>query len=244
MEKLIHFYNSQIASFTAIMEALSRKIHWLGTVRLLLFGCALISVWFCRDFNLLVLMAILFVFAIPFTILMVYHTKLFHRKEYAEAMIRLNTNELKGIHYDFSAFDGAVEATDSNHAYTHDLDIFGHQSLFQSMNRTVTCTGKECLIEWLKKPLDNKQDILSHQQAVQELAVKTHFRQHFYVTGVDFGGEYVEAKLSVRPHYVNSIVEYLQALASQTTHFSQNLFWKVTVWMVPFLWIGVITGCI
>jgi len=244
MEKVLHFYKSQIASFTSIMESLMKKIHRLGTIRLLLFVCALISVWFCRDFNWLVLTTILFVFAIPFTILMVYHSKLLHRKEYAEAMIRLNTNELKGIDYDFSAFDGAAEATDSNHAFTPDLDIFGHQSLYQSINRTVTQPGKECLIDMFTKPLDNKQDILNRQQAIQEFADKTHFRQNFYVTGVDIPSENVVTNLYVRPNRGGNIVERLHTLASQTTHYSQNLFWKICIWLVPFLWIGVITGCI
>ena len=236
MEVLFHFYNNQITSFTANREALKKKIHWLGTIRLLLFACALISVWFCRDFNWLVLTGILFVFVVPFTVLMVNHTKLFYRKEYAEAMIQLNMNELKGIDYDFSAFDGAAESVDSNHSFSLDLDIFGSQSMFQSINRTVTQPGKECLIDWFNKPLDDKKEILNRQQAVQELADKTYFRQHFFVTGS--GGNWENRGSR------GSVVEQFQMLMAQTTHFSRSLFWKFNIWVVPLLWTGVILGCI
>ena len=244
MEPLLRFYNNQIASFTDKKEVLKKKMHWLGTLRLLLFACALISVWFFRDFNWLVLAGILFVFAIPFTVLMVYHTKLFYRKEYAESIILLNTSELKGIDYDFSAFDGVAEVADVNHSFSLDLDIFGNQSMFQSINRTVTQPGKECLIDWFSKPLDDRQEILNRQQAVQELADKTYFRQHFFVTGIalsggnDVAGRYAE--LENRGEFV----ERLQALTSQTTRYSASLFWKIAVWIVPFLWVGVILGCI
>ena len=231
MESLIHFYNTQVATFTNNREALKKKIHWSGTVRLLLFVCALMAVWFCRDLNLLTLTGILTVFAIPFTVLMVYHTKLFHRKEYAESMILLNTNELNGIDYDFGAFDGAIEAADLHHSYSTDLDLFGHTSLFQSINRTATQPGRTCLIDWFTKPLDEKQTILTRQQAVLEIAGKTSFRQHFYVIGKTWGNS-------------TESVESLYSVTAQTMYFSQSRFRKLNIWIVPVLWTGAAIGCI
>ena len=240
METLFRFYHNQIASFTDKREALKKKIHWFGTVRLLLFVCALTTAWLLRDSNWLVLTGILFVFAVPFTVLMVYHTKLFYRKQYAEAMILLNTNELKCLDYDFSAFDGAAGSIDSNHSFSLDLDVFGSQSMFQSINRTVTPPGKKCLIDWFCQPLDNKQDILNCQQAVQELATKTHFRQHFFVTGVALE-ERENRKIGENRE---NIVEQLHTLTPQTMRFSQSFFWRICVWIIPLLWTGVILGCI
>ena len=262
MEALLHFYNSQIASFSEKKEALKKQIHRLGTVRLLLFVCALVSVWVCRDFNWLVLTGIVFVFAVPFTVLMVYHTKLFYQKEYAEAMCQLNTNEIKGIEYDFSAFDGAAESIEPNHSFAPDLDLFGNQSMFQSINRTVTQSGKACLINWFTMPLDNKQEIISRQKAVQELAAKTHFRQHFFVTGImgisrqsSENGNFIKNseflrtqgltdERSVRGESSVGYGEQLNALTFQATHFSQSHFWKISIWIVPVIWTGVILGCI
>ena len=228
MKKIIQYYKGQIASFTERREALKKNIHRVGTVRLLLFAAALVTVWFCRDSSWLIWAGILMIYAIPFTVLMVYHTKLFHRKEYAEVMIQLNENELKGIDNDFSAFDGSAASTDYHHAFTLDLDVFGDQSLFQSLNRTVTQPGKRCLIDWFTRPLDHKRTILIRQQAVEELTGKKHFRQHFYVTG----------RLQKT---AGECIEQLHNLSERTTHFSQNLFWKIGIWVVPVLWTGVIT---
>ena len=231
MDILIQFYKDQITSFTTKRESLNKKIHWLGTVRLLLFVGTLTTLWFGRESDWTVIASILFVFAVSFTVLMFYHKKLFYQKEYAEAMIQLNTNELKGIDYDFSAFDGSAEAADSNHSFSLDLDIFGNQSIFQSINRTVTLPGNKCLIDWFYQPLDNKQAILDRQQAVRELAAKTYFRQHFYVIG-ETGNNDIEG------------VKRLYAVVAQTTRFSQSLLRKINIWIVPLLWIVVISGCV
>ncbi|GHV08472.1 hypothetical protein FACS1894160_2840 [Bacteroidia bacterium] len=71
------------------------------------------------------------------------HTRLFAQQAYAEAMIQLNSNEQRGIAYDFSVFDGAPEQIDSQHSFSLDLDLFGEQSLFQSINRTVSNNSRQ-----------------------------------------------------------------------------------------------------
>ena len=231
MEPLYHFYKSQIAFFTRKKDVLKKKIHRTGTIRLLLFVGAVLTIWFCRDSNRLIWAGILVAYAIPFIVLMIYHTKLFYQKEYAEAMIQLNISELKGMDNDFSAFDGAVEAVDAHHSFSIDLDLFGNQSLFQSLNRTVTQSGKSYLIDLFTKPLDNKQAIIHLQQAVQEVADKTPFRQHFYVTGI-------------LRKTGNECIERLHNLSKRTTYFSGNLFWKTCIRVVPLLWTGAIIGIV
>ena len=42
-------------------------------------------------------------YIIPFALLMWYHNKMYARKVYAETLIKLNEDELKGLDYDFSA---------------------------------------------------------------------------------------------------------------------------------------------
>ncbi len=144
-------------------------------------------------------------------------------------MIRLNTDERKGIDYDFSAFGGASEKIDSRHSFALDLDVFGEQSLFQSVNRTVTSIGGELLAEWFMHPLDDKQAILRRQQAVWELAGKVVFRQDFYVTGI--------ARKSSREQ-----LKQLEALSKNITRFSENIAWRVMIWLVPAVWGAVIAG--
>lgn len=230
-EDIVRFYENQMVHYTRIRESLRKKIYQAGTIRLFLFIALLVTVWFFRNEGWITWLSIFLIYAIPFAILMVYHTKLSGKRAYAEHMIDLNTNERKGIDYDFSAFDGAAEQVDAQHSFSLDLDMFGNHSLFQSINRTVTVMGKSRLINWFTNPLTYKDAIIDRQHAVRELASKTDFRQLFYVTGINRQG----AKKDVRQ---------LNELSAQTTHFSESLFWKIMIWLIPVIWLIVIAGLI
>ena len=72
--------------------------------------------------------------------------------------------------------DTGEEFIDPDHPYTADLDIFGHHSLFQYINRTATTMGKQQLAHLLKNPLASE-SIREKQGAIQELKKKIDFRQ-------------------------------------------------------------------
>lgn len=78
--------------------------------------------------------------------------------------------------------DGAV-FNDPHHPYTKDLDIFGPDSLFQRIDRSVTIDGAAVLATWLKNPLLEADRIRKRQQAVEELAAKALWRLDFRVEG-------------------------------------------------------------
>ena len=60
----------------------------------------------------------------------------------------------------------------------------GPRSLFQYVNRTCTRLGREQLARWMACHLDKQEPILRRQEAVQELAAKPSFRQHFRILGL------------------------------------------------------------
>lgn len=72
---------------------------------------------------------------------------------------------------------------DKDHEYTDDFDIFGKDSLFQYLNRTSTCFGKDKLADVLKHPSKQKQAIQLKQEAIRELAEAIEWRQLFYAQG-------------------------------------------------------------
>ncbi|MDR1408006.1 MAG: DNA mismatch repair protein MutS [Tannerella sp.] len=229
MEALIDFYKTRIETCSGTLERLKKRIYLLGTLRLLVFGGAIVLLWLFRDAGWPALTGIAAVMAIPFATLVVVHSNLFRQKTYTEAMIRLNVGEQRAIDYDFEAFDGVPEEVDAQHSFSTDLDLFGEQSLFQSLNRTVTCVGKSLLASWFKQPLTDKSAILKRQEAVKEMARKTTFRQHFCVTGIpERAGKDDMRKLN--------------ELFSRTTRFSQRLFWRLTIWIIPALWLVTLAG--
>ncbi|MDR1098493.1 MAG: DNA mismatch repair protein MutS [Tannerella sp.] len=223
-DEVFLFYRTKRDEHSIILQHLKRHIHNTGSLRLLLIAGMIITLWFCRGYGAPILVTVAVAFFIPFLILVVYHTKLFAKRTYEEGIINLCENELKALNYDFSAFDGAADQTDPQHPFSLDLDIFGEKSLFQSINRTVTSIGKIRLADWLKKPLSNRQDILSRQQAVKELHSKTVFRHDFYVTGE-------------KQQNSDRDIRQLNELSSQTTHFSESMRWRLLIWLIPAAWI-------
>lgn len=228
MEKRSEFYQQNILAYTRRSESLQRRIHLLGTVRLALVVGAVACLWFFRAESSYLLTAVVGGFVIPFAALMVYHTRLFGRKVYADDLITLCRNELKGLDYDFSAFDGAAEKSTSDHPFGLDLDLFGDRSLFQSVNRTVTAMGCECLAGWFSTPMTDKAAILRRQEAIQELGDLSQLRQHFYVTGV-------QRETSAQGDDALRLAE----LSTTTNVFAGSLLWRLLVWVVPILWVMV-----
>ena len=184
MEEIYRYYQENIEAYTRRSAYYAKRIYWLGSVRLALVLLMLLTLWFLRAEDWVCLTAVVVAYAVPFALLMVWHNKLYALKLRAEALARLNSAELKGLDYDFSAFDGAAEKIDASHSFSLDLDLFGERSLFQSINRTVTALGRERLADWFLHPLTDKRQILDRQEAVREMSALSALRQSFYVTGV------------------------------------------------------------
>lgn len=224
MKNIYDFYQENIEAYSKRLGDLKKKIHLMGSIRLALVAGLILSFWLLRNESWMFLTAAAISFFVPFALLMWYHSKLYARKVYAESLLKLNKNELKGLDYDFSAFDGASDKISGEHPFSLDLDLFGSHSLFQSINRTVTGLGREKLAEWFISPLSRKTDILRRQEAIKELTALTALRQHFYVTGMQGKGSLGDALL-------------LEKLSNRDNKFANSLFWKIMIWLIPAAWI-------
>ena len=227
MEALIRFYDERIAQHRATLEALKRKIYHAGTLRLLIVVAALVAVWIARGAGWAVLAGIVVACVVPFVALMVYHNRLAVQRDFAAELLRLNEAERRAIDYDFSAFDGGGEYADAAHPFALDLDVFGEQSLFRSLNRTVTSAGQSLLAQWFMRPLTECAAVLRRREAIRELADRPDFRQHFYAMGIASKGQRAGAS-----------DEWMKGLP----RFADRAVWRVLKVLVPVLWIVVAVG--
>ncbi len=67
-------------------------------------------------------------------------------------------NELKYLSGDFTPFDDGRRYADTAHPFAYDMDIFGAQSLFHRINRTVTSGGSDRLAAMLSVLPQNRED--------------------------------------------------------------------------------------
>jgi hypothetical protein len=200
----------------------------MGTIRLIVVISAITTVWSLKEYDWQLIVGVLILHITIFVILMVRHTLLSNKKIYAEALIELCSNELKGLDYNFSAFDGAPDKINSEHPFCLDLDIFGEHSFFQSINRTVTAMGHERLANWFIFPLTKKESIQQRQEAVKELTPLIELRQNFYVNGI------------LRPGEPQDDTRLLSYLLNTPAFFAGSLFWKTSIRIIPILWMTVL----
>lgn len=176
------YYTNTIDAQSAILSGIKKTIFRIGTIRLVIAVlCIILSYITWGDSG--TVGAIITVSLILFLFFMNKHSKLYRKKVYTENLIKNAENELRGLDYDFSAYDGAPEKIDAEHSFSLDLDLFGERSFFQSINRTVTSFGKNTLADTLIYPLTEGSEIIKQQGAVKELSTKVDLLSHYRATG-------------------------------------------------------------
>lgn len=177
-------YKRRLANSKRNLMETKRIVYLLGSTRLAVFLLTLTAVIIFWSKGTATITAIIAAGLIGFLSLLKVYNKHQNRKHYLRTSIRCDENELKALtRNDFSAFDGAADHLDSEHSFALDLDIFGNQSLFQSINRTCTNFGRNVLIDWFERPLRFADKIVGRQEAVRELCAKETFIHQFEVLG-------------------------------------------------------------
>lgn len=231
MKNLSTYYQELIHTLSTEKNQVNRKIHIIGTIRLLLVIGALLMLYGFHQEGWYIIMGIILLLGLPFIGLMIFHNRLFFRRKYIDTQSELLVNEQKGLDLDYQAFDGGLEFIEGEHSFSLDLDLFGNKSLFQAINRTVTVEGKKRLATWLKQPLDQKNDIYQRQEAIQELSKQPEQFQSFYTNG------------KMTQEESNSLHK-MEDLTQESSFFSQSSFWKIMIWIIPSGWVLLAIGSV
>ncbi len=142
MQNATEIYQNIAAENAEKAKVLQSRYDRLALVRLVAFigWLALLIVLFSNNF---LVGLVVFVITIPLVAYGVRkHLKI--QKEANEAAVTagLAEGELLALNHDFTAFEAGTNFLDPLHAYAVDLDVFGNNSLFQFLNRTVTAPGR------------------------------------------------------------------------------------------------------
>ena len=175
------FYKDEIASLTSKEKALQRKSNIYVACKLILFCCIIASIWYTvgnkgnvPGFISIAISVILYVAALKADAIL-------NRKiRDLQSRRKVCENELSYFRNDFSPFEDGTEFIDLHHEYSYDLDIFGPESLFNRINRTVTLKGKEMLARKLTDLPSDTDIIHKRQEAVKELAALPQWRIKFH----------------------------------------------------------------
>ena len=89
--------------------------------------------------------------------------------------------ELAYLNGDFSGFGDGAQYVNPNHPYTFDMDVFGRDSLFNRINRTITTGGSDRLAHELQDL--SCSDIAARQEAIRELSEREPLRTQFLAFG-------------------------------------------------------------
>ncbi|MDR0505993.1 MAG: DNA mismatch repair protein MutS [Dysgonamonadaceae bacterium] len=226
-ENIRQYYLARLEKTQRSIKNIQRRLYYIGTARLLVVIVTIVFAYFFYSYMKFLAAGIFFAGVAVFLVLLKKFDRLQKNRRYMETSAACDKNELKSLDYDFSAFDGAPEKIDAGHFFSLDLDIFGQNSLFQSINRTCTGYGKKILVDWFEKPLQSISPIQNRQKAVEELTGKDFFLHHFRVLALTDPGK-------------DSDYAEIENFAASRDFISHRKIWKVASVFFPCLWIALI----
>jgi MutS domain V/MutS domain III len=220
------YYKQILTSLHIDLKLLHKKRSTLAWLR---FG-AITGIAACCYF--LIHLGLLYVL-IPVLLLLVLFTRLVFADlknkaaiEHNRFLISINEDELKALEHNYYHFANGNEFIPKEHFYANDLDIFGHASLYQYINRTGSEMGNSILAAWLLKPSE-PETIIERQAAIKELVTQTEWRQQLQALGA---AKKIQKATETR----------LQNWFAEDDRFINNRSWILMRWLVPVVMLTVI----
>jgi hypothetical protein len=213
-------YNDRIEKFGNLSDRYKKRLVMISLSRLLVFlGGIILTV---TGFSAGIIYGILAFSGavILFLILINYYNACTDKHEFYSNLVDINQYELSAFSGDYSAFNPGKRWINSSHDFSGDIDLFGDESLFQYLNRTVTGYGRKILAGWLSDPTPLTEEIKVRQEVIKELSGKIDWRQEFAAHGLN------------RPLEEDDIMGFLDWL-NENSYFFTSRFRKIMVFVIP-----------
>ena len=174
-------YRERITELTAEIKQLNKYNHLMVVLELLAVALAVICVVLYTTWEGGIVSLIGAVLSIALYIGIRWKdSKNSRLSEEKESMRNVYQKELAYLHGDYSGFSSGEQYINPHHEFSLDLDIFGPQSLFHRINRTVTSGGSDFLAKELAETrVRTKAEIEQRREAACELAAKEPLRTAF-----------------------------------------------------------------
>ena len=177
------YYQKQIDHYTARLKQIKKRRNLITLAKLLTFGYMIFLIYLLINHSTQPLLLLGIGAILVFIFLTLWDSQIIYRQHLIEELLRINTLESDYLAGNFSALDQGERFNDPAPPYAHDLDLFGEDSLFQHLNRTVTFSGTQKLVSWLLSLSKDPEVIHSRQQAAEELCAEPEWCQHFRAAG-------------------------------------------------------------
>ncbi len=213
------FYTHNIEKLTLDLKILLKKKSTLALLRFTAVISIVICWYFLNPLGLVYLLIPVFLLLILFTRLVFADLKNKSAIEQNNNLVKINEDELKALAHQYFQFAEGNEFIPKEHFYANDLDIFGHASLYQYINRTSSEMGSNTLAGWLLDPADSD-TILQRQSAVKELSKQNEWRQKLQALGA---AKKIQTATQIR----------LQKWFAEENRFINNKFWILLRFLLP-----------
>jgi MutS domain V/MutS domain III len=220
------YYNGRITVLQNDLRLLIKKRTMLAWLRFSVVAGMAACCYFLLPFGLLFCI-------IPGILLLILFTRLIFTDlstksliEHTKYLLTVNEHELKALSHNYYHFAEGREYIPKEHFYANDLDIFGHASLYQYINRTGSEMGGDALANWLSNPAE-PETILKRQEAIKELVNQPAWRQELQAYGM--------AK-----RIKQETITRLQNWFAEDNRFINNKFWLSARYLIPAVIITVV----
>ena len=172
-QKILESYQQHVDNYTMEVATLKRKNNGFITGELVSFGAILAFVvcYFALDGDTrLYLLGAILSLVVYFSIRHM-DDKNKEKVAHLSALLKVYQDEVKAMQGDFTPFETGEQYQNPQHPYSFDLDVFGKDSLFNRICRTITSGGSDVLAENLSRETPLSEENLARRTALQrELA--------------------------------------------------------------------------
>ena len=201
-ENLKNFYLDAAKTYKQLEKREDRILLLISLLRLVCFVSGLVLVIFLLlEHTILAGLLTAMVTLVIFLFLLKLYSVNTDKKEFLSNLFSINHNEAAFCDGDLSNFDPGIQYEDSSHDFSRDVDLFGDNSLFRYLNRTVTGYGRDILAGWLTDPHPLASDLAKRQEIIAELAEKVKWRHEFMASGM---------KVPLERQAISSLVKWME----------------------------------